>query len=389
MEVKKIVRTLAFSYCLFCYACSPSNTNPIGYQGEIPCIDIQVDASDYNSQIPLSSIKNSFAVKLETNENSIFGDIRRLRVTDDKIFILDSDVAESLFVFDRNGHFLHKVGSKGNGPGEYYSINDFYIDTSRDEIIIYDGDYRRLHYYSMDGVFIRTHSFLDIWMFACCPLDSLNYALDFTNTARGKNKFHLQLVNQNNEVYFEYKPLKFDHEFAANNNIAFYSGIDKIFYTPVHSDTIFNLSRSGIESGYAIDFGKQKLPEDFFDGIDRSKHAEKLLKSNYCYGIKDVSETNRFLCFDFSYGNRGFSTFYDKETKQTYQLQFFPNPLASYNNYFVGVYEGYSVKGIDNIPKEAQNQWINAIGETNWNLLKNLKEEDNPLIVFYEIEAPV
>ena len=382
-NMNKFVQLLIL--CYICGACSLASER-FGYQGEIACIDIAVDITQSD---PLSELKSCFAIKLEANENSVFGDIRRLRVTADRIYILDSDIAESLFVFNREGGFLFKVGRKGGGPGEYYSINDFFIDTTRNEIIIYDANLRDLHYYNSEGNYIRTHSFKGMWSFACYPFDSTHYALDFVRKPWSRNVFHLQLVDQDNDVYFEYKKLKHDYHFVNNYHISFYNGISKTFYVPAFCDTIFAVSNSGIEGGYAVDFGKQKIPEEFFIGLKSEEYPVKLLKSTYCYGIKNVLETDKFLFFEFKYGNMGFPLTYNKESEVTHiHIQYLPMPLASYNNCFVGVLSSSLSEHIRSgqIEKKQCDDWRNAIGEANWNLLLSLKEEDNPLVFFYEFE---
>jgi hypothetical protein len=386
--MNKFIKNVILSTGFFLFvSCTSHHSDIAGYQEKIPCIDIDVDIEHDNS-LPVSFVKNISVVKLETNANSLLGEIRKMQITNDRIFILDSDVSETLFVFNKEGHFLFKVGKKGSGPGEYFSINDFFIDDAKQEISIYDANLRKLHYYGWDGAYMRSHSFADFWLFSCCPLDSSHYALDYTKRARNKNKFHLQLVNQNNEIYFNYKQLETDHEYANKFHIAFYNGIDRIFYTPTRCDTLFNLSTSGITDGYAINFGKHKLPTNFLKGVSKSDQVIKLLKSNYCFGIKDVLETDKLLCFKFSCGNIGMPLFYNKNTRITYiQIPYLPFPEVSCRNYLVGYYESFNIKSvIDNAENEYIERWENIMGETNWNLLNNVKEDDNPLIVFYEIE---
>lgn len=365
-----------------------SKPKPISRQG-LKYVDIQVDV--YSERIiSESQIKDNYIVKLETNDECLIGDIRKLSVENDRIFILDSDVSQKLFVFNKTGKYLFSIGQKGQGPGEYYSINDFFIDKDDRRIIIYDANLRNLHYYDWDGQYVKTHSFSGKWLFACCPIDSNLFALDFNKKALA-NKYHLEFVDVNNDVQAAFKPLEMDYELANNFHIAFYRGIDnKVLYVPTRCDTIFDISNGVLSGGYYVDFGANKVPIDRHKKLKKRDQVIDLLNSKYCYGIKNVLETSNMLYFDFSFGSNGFPLFYDRNSKLTYSgLLYFPLPKAvDSDNYFVGFYESYVVNQIVSSPDsyDYNVNWRKSIGETSWKVVEQMKPSDNPLLLFYKIE---
>jgi len=75
------------------------------------------------------------ALKLETTEESLIGNIDKIIKKKDRIYILDRLVAKALFVFDTEGTFLFKISNIGKGPGEFLSPNDFFIDTDGIKIL--------------------------------------------------------------------------------------------------------------------------------------------------------------------------------------------------------------------------------------------------------------
>jgi hypothetical protein len=380
-KIMKTRNTILFC-CIFLCACSIKKESDDSI-GDIPCVNLTVDAENTNN-LPVENIKNARFVKLETTEKCLIGEVNHIKVTENRIFILDRDKAKALFVFDFEGKFLFQVGSKGEGPGEYFSADDFFVDEAKQQIMIYNS--RSLHYYDWRGVFVNKHSFTDLWPNACCPLGSGCYALDFTREENGRNKFYLSLLDQENNSYFNYKPLDADHDYTNKPNIAFYPGLNnKVFYTPTRCDTIFVISHSGIESGYAIDFGSRKLPANFDKDTPRLEQAVKLLRSQYCYGIKDVSETDKWLAFEYKYGMQGRNFIYNKETKESYsRTQPYPRPQTSYKNFFIGIYEASILEALDAFPEESA-KCEKAFGSTNWAIFRSLDIDDNPLVVFYEI----
>jgi hypothetical protein len=358
-----------------------------GFQGNITCLEIKIPRPEKIEDIVPAEVSEKHFIKLETTQESVFGHVTRLRVGAGRIFILDKDNAKGLFVFSLEGKYLFKIDQRGNGPGEFVTPNDFFVDTIKKTISIYDTDMRILHYYDWQGKYTHKHQF-DSWLYACCPLDSNVFALDFIKRARNTNNFHLLLKDQENNTIFKYKPLKNNYEFANNDHIAFYQGFDRILYVPVRCDTIFELSNIGIVQGIYVNFGKHKLPENFMDGVSASQQARKLLDSEYFYNIKDVVETEDFIAFECMYASIGMFFIYNKNINKVYNaLPFYPGALANYGKYFAGIQESYDIHNIlKNMPSDYLADYRQAIGEENWSLFENIDESDNPIVCFYEIK---
>ncbi|OJV31767.1 MAG: hypothetical protein BGO29_01230 [Bacteroidales bacterium 36-12] len=367
--------------CFTLISCNKRNSNEV-FQGAISCENIKIDILK-DDLFPVDFIQNCKVVRLETNESSLIGEMKKIIVTSDRIFIMDSDVTQSLFVFDREGKYIMKIGTRGNGPGEYYSVNDFFVDENKQQISIYDGNVRKVFYYDWYGKYLKVHHFKEIWMNACYPLDSTCFALDFTRTALGRNKFHLQLSTTENQMYYYYKPLKYNYQYTNNTNIAFYKGIETVFYVPVRCDTIFCISTTGIDKGYAIDFGEQTLPSNFQDRYKGMEQADVLLNSNYCYGIKNVLETDGLLCFTFKYGMMSVLCIYEKATRKIYiRLPYLPVPITSYENYLIGYGESHVYQEIKHAGQEVIKEYKNAFGEEVFDMVTNIDANENPIIFF-------
>lgn len=84
-------------------------------------------------------------IKLDSSEP--IGEISKMVVTKDKIFILDSFTSQQIFVFDKTGKLLYRIKNKGRGPKEYISIWDMQVDTIRNEILLNDALARSYLYF--------------------------------------------------------------------------------------------------------------------------------------------------------------------------------------------------------------------------------------------------
>ena len=60
----------------------------------------------------------------------------KVKISENYIFVLSA--IDGVFQFDRKGHFVKKISSKGNGLGEWNIVIDIAVDESNDKIYIYD-----------------------------------------------------------------------------------------------------------------------------------------------------------------------------------------------------------------------------------------------------------
>src|SRR5690554_7503187 len=105
-----------------------------------------------NGDILLSDIVGDYKiVPLETKENSLLGEIQKVELYDEKIFILSRN---QIFVFEQNGKFIQKTNRTGRGPGEYIEIKDF--DIFSETLFILDRTGQNVLEYDLKGRHINT-----------------------------------------------------------------------------------------------------------------------------------------------------------------------------------------------------------------------------------------
>ncbi|WP_416349531.1 6-bladed beta-propeller [Proteiniphilum sp.] len=71
--------------------------------------------------------KECLIVSLRTNDNSLIRTIDRIYKSQDQIFILDRS-SDKIFIFDTYGKYQNNIHKIGQGPREYISLMDFYLD---------------------------------------------------------------------------------------------------------------------------------------------------------------------------------------------------------------------------------------------------------------------
>ena len=89
--------------------------------------------------LPLSELVESVEViRLETNDNCLIKDIRKVFVTDNYISLIEND-QRPCKLFDRKGNFITEIGKVGQGPHEYTSLSYLFIDEKNSRIYIMRG----------------------------------------------------------------------------------------------------------------------------------------------------------------------------------------------------------------------------------------------------------
>ena len=407
-----------FALCLVALftSCSSSSNPTAEFRGEgIYVIDMDSavrnpdDACFYS--ILYKGIKTIF---LETSESCLIGFISKMRVFDEHIFILDSRIAKSLFVFNREGRFVRKIGAIGGGPGEFTGIADFTInpdnktvytlDDNRQHINIYDiSTGRYLRSINLEYISARSRHFeylggklySDAYFFKHSPE---NYLLRVVNESSGKEESrHLNVMEYNkgfSNTNFVYNNV---FQLQENGNLVFVQRtMDRII--KITKDSIFSL----------VDIkGKNVLStEDVKKAIenDPERWLIDLRKTDKYCEIKNVIELDNRILFDYIGGRFLLKILFDKNTRETYIFNCCTNDLLireKKDEYFRlpaltvgcrdtgGVYYLFSSTPYSSMISEiiaAAKAGVFSPDLDKLEYLKNLETDANPVIFYHEFK---
>jgi len=121
---------------------------------------------DGNDSVVYDDIVDTVQViKLATTDESVFGDILDLVITDSNVYVLD--FYGNVIIFSRNGNFISRL-RRGQGPGEI-SNNPSCIAFNSETGYLYVFEHFKLNVYTSSGVFVYTKP-LDYYCNAMLPI---------------------------------------------------------------------------------------------------------------------------------------------------------------------------------------------------------------------------
>lgn len=256
------------------------------------------DKSDYSDIIEVLEV-----VKLQTSENSIIGEIRKIEYINDKFYIKDKN--QVLFIFDSNGNFIHKLNKRGRGPKEYLEMRDYYVN---DKGFITVLSYKALITYNSNLEFIDKRKF-NITSKSGRDLNPLNFFQTKNHTFLHMGSFGLKhveprkestiyCINKNNEIIKEFIPITS----GLTGHQSYYRSGDATYNSHSYgNDTVYSVLENEIKPVWFIDFQNKKITENEMMG-DRAILFNKIWKNDYKGMILRPFENETYLSFSFASG---------------------------------------------------------------------------------------
>ena len=358
---------------------------------------ISVDPTNIKPIIDLKDIvKNISFTKLETNSDCLISGVSKVEICNDRVYVYDSGFPGRLFCFDLHGKFLFKVGSVGQGPGEYVSLLDFTIDIENKCLWLGDTANKILKY-DLDGNFIEQYS-TDFSIKNLCIIDAKENLMAIRLGYYKDNNYSFINYSLNeNKILYQKESNIFNITRSTSGRSFFRSG-EKIIYIEPFNDTIYTVRKENIEPCYVIDFENFKLPQELFEDPNLRNITTQLKSpdNNYAGLVTTPNEISNFLFFIYNFS--------DKRQTAIYSIK--SDKLISINEIsFIGKTFEFSKCSIHT--NQGDNQFIcflpahllteeniitkgqEQLGYGNYSdineLLTNLNADDNPIMVIGEL----
>lgn len=403
---------MTISLCGFLLSCASGNTI-ISKNANIYTLNF--DNIEQRESLIFSSIFKSVKAIVLDNKEVLIGKIEKMQPYESTLFILDSQSAKGVYEFSKNGEFIRKIGSVGNGPGEYNACNDFTINEQTKEIYIYDSYNKRINKYDIEtGAYksslnIEAENTIDrIWynsgrLYAVNTFFRVNqkepyYILQQLDITTGKKVDYWMSASQYNKGW---------KDELFHTNLFYRVGENTDLFAFGLSDSIMCIREGELYPYISLSGKKVVSTEDISkddlllsaDPMTRSKKTfdlyMRLGKQDKIMNISSIYESDQMLyikCrawqeytiqFDkrngeaLMYTNSEDDILFSK-SPNSYTI---PNYLTSDKR---GVYYIVQTDFLSEIKSFASRKGVISDKVVNKNKLENLDEDSNPLILYYE-----
>jgi len=338
-------------------------------------------------------------VKLELTDESIIGSIDKLIIYEERIYILDTKT-RSLFIFDMEGRYLHKIARVGQGPGEYIHLDFFDIDRENKQIVLTDLMAYWVMRYDMDGKFLFRQK-IPIWCEGVSLLPNKGIVLyaNFRNNSdkltQEYNIIYLDSAMNYKKAYFPYSSKNFNIKISTSVAGHFYHFKDHLNFSFPNGSAVYQLNDDSLISKYKFDLGKDFLS---IENIENTKQYMNYYENNKHNGIWGyVMENDELLFFSLKIKEHPYilTVYYSKKTGKSLLSFLFMiekgfsiiHPQYGYDSWIVSEeIQASSLREWKNsFPKES----IASTGrytKSRLKLAEELTDDDNPVLMFFKLK---
>jgi len=311
--------------------------------------------------------------------------IGKILIMNDGSIIASS--ATGIYLFDSKLECSLKYSSKGKGPGEYTSIQDFCLSLDQETISILDGD-EQIHQFnvtdgSYKGDFKLKWGKVNPAIFNLCPSKDGGYFIfqphPFDTKRFTEDFYCITKVNRYGKVVTRF--LKRE-DFVIDIACFYQNSKNEYFVRPLEgTKTIYQVVNGNIFPRFEIDFQKMHIPKKhiFSYGKDPWMSLPEYIRSNYYKIIRDIYETEDYIYFNCAGPNATTENFmYSKLSKKTINWNGYPNiPLRIRNSdgkFF------YTILSMSHL--ESDDDKVDLLDKyLHESMPKNLDPEKNPILI--------
>lgn len=385
-------------------------------KSDIASKDTQLIVLDFNKN-PIRDtihasrfVKSATPIVLETTDDNLMTSINGMQVTDNCICILDKWTAgnNNLFVFDKKGRYLRKIGQTGQGPGEYISIHDFTIDEKKDKVFLVDSDGEKIRVYQFStGKFLQNIDFKDSQVeYGHIQYHNNKLFTDFTYYSRTEKGPMIYVLNETTGD-IESSCLDIDihnhgwlESIFKGESFFYCKNSDKPIYTQYFMDTLMVVNKDRLDPYLVI------KSEDWVTDHDVRSHKNttpdmdqdayhKIENLPIAFNIQNYVESDRYIYFSYSKQFKWVKVLYDKNSPSLLRANRVIDDIV-YNEQnssvlLIGCGDENGMYGYvhplalsDYYEHNVKDPYSGMKPEYKRFFEKNMQSDSNPILVYYE-----
>jgi hypothetical protein len=244
-------------------------------------------------------------IPLEFNNSCILGEIGKVMVCGNNIFVLESWRPSTVYRFDMQGNFLNGIGARGQGQGELVELRDFAVNEEEQLIYLQDNYRQSILSCTFDG---EVKEVIKINQYA----DHIHYKNGLFYLFRDQPKlgelYSLVIRDIHGGIKERFFPSK---QYILNmGHHVFTPQEEGVLFSKPMNDTIYFLRGTEMSRLYWVDFGSLRYsPQEIEDlYMERTKSINLMHRTS---SIDHVFRVKDWLYFNSIYKGSQISFVYN------------------------------------------------------------------------------
>jgi len=254
-------------------------------------------------------------IKLQTTKDNYFYSPSNIKIVNGRIYFFDRKLGQ-FFIFNIDGNFISKFGTKGKGPNEYVEIQDFSYNNYRNVLTAFTRENKVLTY-DLDGKLLKS----------CNLKSSPLHLIPFSSGYIGYYPSPICIGNNGNQLSTFNESGKHLESFAKNESCEkrdavlfhqIYLHQNEIRFWDCSIDTVFSLN-SQLQVNPVYSFCSiHAMPKNLFSSINSFQAGAREYLT-----IQNLFESIGYLFIRGRIGSYGTGLYlvYDKRNNRSFVLQ--------------------------------------------------------------------
>ena len=335
-------------------------------------------------------------IQLETNPQCLIGEITKTLIYKERLYILDKRRTQSVFIFDLQGKWISTIARVGQGPGEYLTLTDIFIDPAKATLNLVASANKKIMRFSLDGKTLLGEQQVSGSIECAEKLEEgiLTYTINPSTLGKDNPRIAYFKDNAMQNLGYTALPIAKGWEGSSlNPGKELWNENGEIYYPEPFYNRIYKLEKKGIFLIYTFDF-KELNPEremTFMEFIA----IDPIVRTRKIQYIRRFSPLPNGFVIEVNYGAESKLVFITDNYQKIEPYFLSENPLVKplTFGYSVSLTNGVLITQI--MPRQI-GYWINkpeyatkypeATKIIRRDIRRPVTEEDNPILCLYRLK---
>lgn len=307
-------KNILFFCVLLCVAISCTQTESILDKHE--SVQIKINTSDGTRPLSLNDYSVDSVRSLSFPDGKTLYDISKFMVKKNRIYILDTRCAHTVFVFDYSGSYLFNLGERGRAKHEYTNEpTDFFVD-NMSNTHVFDRNGQKVISFTKKGEVFRVVFTGNHFPHSFGLTNNNRYAYCRADESEKNLKPALMFCDWNDDNQKVILPFENSYCFHPSNR-TFFSNGQRLSHIPILSDSVLVFNNDSLEKVVHFDFGGKFVTEEIPDAVRDVNKVSDLARYNGVLALHEYQETDDLIYLKYTYNLTVMRWLYNKRTKKT------------------------------------------------------------------------